>query len=168
MQCRNVKQKPFRQINAYSCIFTHIQTYSEPCVTVGYLYPWYIQKPSIFRTKNIFRTLAHLKPWPKTLVYTEIKAYLESCKTSTMKRFAKRVNGYNYFHELQLFSKYQLFTLFILYEINIMEFFNTLQKYLSNVKKYEDRGDKGPWILIYFTEALWTNADYIKVNTKLF
>ena len=61
-----------------------------------------------------------------------------------MKRFAKRVNGYNHFHELQLFSKYQLFTLFILYEINIMEFFNTLQKYLSNVKKYEDRGDRGP------------------------
>ena len=41
----------------------HIQAYSKPYVTLGYLEPWYIQKLDIFRTTGIFTTLAYTEPW---------------------------------------------------------------------------------------------------------
>ena len=44
--------------------------------------------------------------------------YSESCQTSTMERFAKIVNSYNYFCNVS-------FTRSVTYEINIMDFFNT-------------------------------------------
>ena len=63
LQSVNVKQKPFRQIEAHSGIirhiqklFRHIRAYLEPCVTliyfitVVYSEPCYIQNPAIFRT----------------------------------------------------------------------------------------------------------------------
>ena len=60
-----------------------------------------------FRTKSIFRTLAYLQPWyiqnpsiSRPLVYSQSETYSETCQASTVKRFAKIVNGYNYFHKL--------------------------------------------------------------------
>ena len=44
-------------------LIEHIQAYSEPCVILAHLQPWYIQKPDIFRTRSIFRTLEHSQPW---------------------------------------------------------------------------------------------------------
>ena len=41
----------------------HIQEYSEPCVIVAHLQPWYIHNPDIFITRSIFRTLEHSQPW---------------------------------------------------------------------------------------------------------
>ena len=56
----------------------------------------YIQNPSIFRTRSIFRTLT----------YSEPEAYLELCQTSTVERFAK--NSYRahflIFREMELSS----------------------------------------------------------------
>ena len=57
---------------------------------LAYLKLWYIWNPVKLRTKGTFRTLA----------YSKSEAYSEPCQTSTMKRFAKIVNGYNYFHKL--------------------------------------------------------------------
>ena len=50
--------------------YLELETYSEP---------WYIQNPSIYRTRSIFRTL----------IYSEVETYSEHCETSTMKCFAK-------------------------------------------------------------------------------
>ena len=93
-------------------LLRHIQTYSKPCGTLAYLKPWYIQNPDIFRTRSIFRTLAYSQRWYnqnpiifRTLAYSKSEAYSEPCQTSTVKRFAKIVNGYNHFHKLQLFSQ---------------------------------------------------------------
>ena len=52
--------------------------------------PWHIQNPNHIHNPGICRTLA----------YSKSEAYLEPCQTSIMKRFAKIVNGNNYFHEL--------------------------------------------------------------------
>ena len=91
-------------------LFRDIQAYSEVCVTLTYLKLWYIQNPNTFRTRNIFRTLEYSQHWCiqnpgifRTLAYSKSEAYPEPCQTSTMKRFRKIVNGYNYFHKLQLF-----------------------------------------------------------------
>ena len=73
-----------------------IQAHLKPFVTLAYLEPWYIQKPGVFKIRNIFRTL----------VYSELR-YIQSsgifkiqslfrhlrCQTSTMKRFVKTVSG---------------------------------------------------------------------------
>ena len=88
------------------------QTYSEPCVTLAYSEPWYIQKPGI-ATPAIFRTLA----------------YLELCQTSrtAIIIFAKS----NHLHNFSSSGT-------LLYEINIMNYFNSgqfiLQKNLFYVK----------------------------------
>ena len=128
LQWVNVKQKPFRQIQAHSGIirhiqelFRHIQAYSQPCVTLAYFGPWYIQNSKIFRTRSIFRTLAHSKS----------KAYSEPCKTCTMKRFAKIVNGC-YFCRINLPRS-------LLPETNVM-------RQLFYVENYGAREDLGPWI----------------------
>ena len=55
-------------------VYLEPEAYSEP----QYSQAWNIQKTRIFRTV----------------------AYSEPCQTSTMKRFAKIVNGYNYFRKL--------------------------------------------------------------------
>ena len=105
LQWINVKQKPFRQVLAHSGIIKHIQelfrpiqAYSEPCVTLEYLEPWYNQNPDIFRVRNIFRTLAYSQPWYmqnpgilRTLAYSKPEAYLEPCQASTS---ATIVNSY--------------------------------------------------------------------------
>ena len=76
----NNKQRPFRQILAYSRIFRHIQAYSdisihnqaysgiiqaysEPCVTLAYSKPWDIQNPGIFKTTGILKPLVYPKLW---------------------------------------------------------------------------------------------------------
>ena len=81
LQWVNVKRKPFRQIQAYPGI---IQAYSERCVTLAYSQLWYIQNTGTF----------------KTLSYSKSKTYSEPCQTSTMKRFAKIVNGFHCLHKL--------------------------------------------------------------------
>ena len=82
----------FRHNQGYPGI---IQVYSEPCATLTYLEPWYVQNP------DIFRTLAYSQIWYiqkagifKGLAYSKSKAYSETCQTSTIKRFS----GCNYFH----------------------------------------------------------------------
>ena len=88
-------------------LFRHIQACSKPCVTLAYLEPWYIQNPDIFRTRSIFRTLAYSEPRYiqnprifRTLAYSKSETYSEACEKSTMKRFAKKLNGYNCFRKL--------------------------------------------------------------------
>ena len=61
--------------------------------TLGYSQPWYIQNSRIFRT----------------LAYSKSEDCSDPlCQTSAMERFAKIVNGCNYFCKLQLFSQYKL------------------------------------------------------------
>ena len=43
---------------SYSDIFSHIVAYLKFCVTLAYSEPCHIQKPGIFRTQDIFRTLS--------------------------------------------------------------------------------------------------------------
>ena len=76
-------------IQAYSDIF---KTQCNPGIfkTVVYPEPWHIHNQKHIQNPRIFRTLA----------YSEFEAYSEPCQTSTMKRFAKTVNGYNYFRKL--------------------------------------------------------------------
>ena len=40
----------FRRIQE---LFWHIQAYPEPCVTLAYIEPWYIQNPDIQNQKHI-------------------------------------------------------------------------------------------------------------------
>ena len=56
----------------------------------------YIQKPSIFRTRGIFRIIAYLK----------LKTYLIHCQTSKMERFAKKsyLAYFLIFREIELCS----------------------------------------------------------------
>ena len=88
----------FRKNHAYPVV---IQAYSKPYVTLVYLELWYIQNPDIFRTRGIFRTLAYSQPW---YIYNprifRTLTYSEPCQISAVKRFAKTVNGYNYFRKL--------------------------------------------------------------------
>ena len=67
----------FRHIKHIQELFSYIHVYSEPCVTLAYLEPWYNQNPYIFRTlaysepryiqnagifkiRGIFRTLSNI------------------------------------------------------------------------------------------------------------
>ena len=59
---RRVYQDSSLSIRAYSGYSGIIQSYSEPCVTLAYSELWYIQNASIFKTRNIFKTLAHGEP----------------------------------------------------------------------------------------------------------
>ena len=94
----------FRHNQTYPGI---IQAYSKPCVILAYLEPWYIQNSDILRTRSIFGTLAYSELWYiqsprifRTLAFSKSEAYSEPRQTSTMKRFAKIVNGYSYFRKL--------------------------------------------------------------------
>ena len=78
----------FRHNQTYPGI---IPAYSEPCV----LKLWYI------RNQKLIRTLAYSQPWYiqnsgtfRTLAYSKSEADSELCQTSTIKRFAKIVNGF--------------------------------------------------------------------------
>ena len=61
---REIKQKPFRQIQSHSCIFQHIQAssgiiqaYSESCIILAYSEPWYIQTQN---RRHIQNPIKHL------------------------------------------------------------------------------------------------------------
>ena len=86
------------------------KTYSQP----RYIHsePYYIQNGSIFEIRSIFRTLS---------------------QTFTVKRFAKIVNGCNYFRKFFFFRSVSL-PRSPLHEINIMG--QLLQRYLCYVKNY--------------------------------
>ena len=92
-------KKPFRQIYAQSGIiryiqelFRFIQTFAEPCVTLTYLEPWYIQNPDIFRTRSIFRTLGSSQPWYiQNPIYKE-RLYIQNpntCRTLSNEAFCE-------------------------------------------------------------------------------
>ena len=90
-------------IPAYTGI---LKTFVTP-VTVACLERWYFNNPNIFRTRSIFRTLAYLQSWYiqiprifRTLAFSKSEVHLEPCQIFTRKRFAKLVNGYNYFLKL--------------------------------------------------------------------
>ena len=76
-------------IQVYSSIF---KTLCNPGIfrTVIYPEPWHIQNQNHIQIPGVFRTL----------VYSKFEAYLEPCQTTTMKHFAKIVNGYNFFRKL--------------------------------------------------------------------
>ena len=69
------------------------------------------------QSPDIFRTLLYSEP-----VTFRTQAYSEPCQISTMERFPKIVNRYNYFRK-QLFSQYQLFKFSTL--SNKYDFLNT-------------------------------------------
>ena len=50
----------FKHNQAYPELFTHIQAYSEACVTLAHLKPRYIQNPDIFKISGIFITLSNI------------------------------------------------------------------------------------------------------------
>ena len=106
----------FMHTPAYSEIFKHIQPYSD-IFRHDQAYRGNIQTHSgIFRAlckPEIFRTLVYSEP----LAYSKPEACSEPEQTSMMERFAKKVNDYNYIRNL-------CFSLSLLYEINIMVFFN--------------------------------------------
>ena len=62
---------------SYSDIFSHIVTYSKPCVTLAYSEPCNIQNPDIFGIQDTFRTWSR-----RVLAYSErcgTLAYSEPC-----------------------------------------------------------------------------------------
>ena len=77
--------------NTYQELSKHIQTYSEPSVSSS----------DILRTRNIFRAVvyAELRHIQNAGVF-RILNYSEFCQKSTMERFTKIVNDYNYFHNI--------------------------------------------------------------------
>ena len=109
---------------------------------------WHIQNQRHIQNPGIIKSLPYLEP----------EAYLEPCQTSTLTTIIIFAN-YNYFCKIS-FSGY------LLYEINIMNFFNNgrilLQKYLFYLKMYGGRGDQGSSILIYQRKVsgifYWTNC----------
>ena len=157
LQWVNVKQKPFRQIQAHSGIirhiqelFRHIQAHLEPCVTLTCLKLWYIQNPDIFRTRSIFRTLAYSEPWYiqnhrifRTLAYSKSEAYPEPCQTYTMNLLRKLLTAiiiftnYNYFRSTTL-------TRSLLQKNKYTEVVTTEVVILC--KNYGTRGNGGPCI----------------------
>ena len=87
-------------ITPYSDIFSHLVAYLEPCVSLAYSEPCYIQNSDIFRTQDIFRTLSrdipaysprgvtlgywehrHIQDFAmlRILTYLRPEAYTESC-----------------------------------------------------------------------------------------
>ena len=92
----------FRYTDVYSSICRHFQ---NP------VHPWCIQNPGIFRT----------------LAYSGSESYSEPSQKSTIERFVKIANGYNYFRNIS-FSRY------LLYEISIViSFFNTALTFAPEV-----------------------------------
>ena len=90
---KSMVKKPFRQIYAHSGIiryiqelFRFIQTFAEPCVTLTYLEPWYIQNP------DIFRTLGSSQPWYiQNPIYKE-RLYIQNpntCRTLSKEAFCE-------------------------------------------------------------------------------
>ena len=143
----------FRHNHAYRGI---IQAYSEPCVTLAYLEPRYIQNPDIFRARSLFRTPAHSEPWYiqnlvifRTLVYSKPEEYSGPCQISTIKCFAKIVNGDNNFDKLWLFLQNKLAAFSISWKISYV-FLNTGLIFTTEVdilsKKLWHAGGQGPLI----------------------
>ena len=82
-------------IPAYSGIFRTL-CYPDIFKTVVYPEPSHIQNQKHIQNPGIFRTLVYSEPRPgifRTLAYSKSEAYSEPCQTSTVKRFAKIVNG---------------------------------------------------------------------------
>ena len=89
-----------RIIQVYSGIF---RTLCDPGIlkTVVYSEPWHIQNQKHIQNPGMFTTLVYSEPmYIQNAGIFKIRGIFELCQTSTMKRFAKIVNRYNYFHKL--------------------------------------------------------------------
>ena len=150
-----------KAIQADLGIFTHIQARSgiiqassEPCVTLAYSELWYIQNPSIFKTRGIFRTLLYPKLWHiynqrhnqnpglfRTLGYSEPEAYSEPSQISTMEHFEKQLTAIFIFGSYNYFSN-------ISFSRNKYDFFNSglifTPEVLIQCKKSMQAGVEGP------------------------
>ena len=149
----NVKQKPFWEIQAHSCVFRHNQVYSR--TIQGYFEPcelWHIQNPCIFKARDIlFGPLVYLKLWyiqnqrhiQKT-GYSELwdiqnqrhtQDFVEHLKMNCFKKQLTAIiifESHNQCHNIS-------FSCLLVYEINIiilLQVLVLLQKSLFNVKKY--------------------------------
>ena len=126
LQWVNVKQKPFKQIQAHSGIirhiqelFRHIQAHLEPCVTLTYLKPWYVQKPDIFRTRSIFRTPAFSEPW--YIQYPDILRTLAYSKSEAFRTLSLIYDkALIFFTAIIIFTNYNYFLKTCLVEINTL------------------------------------------------
>ena len=105
-----IRKHYYNFIQLYSGIF-RILCNSGIFRTVVYPEPWHIQNQKHIQNHGMFRTP----------VYSKSEASAEICQKSTMKRFAKILNGditifanYNYFPNISLPH-------FLLHEINIMK-----------------------------------------------
>ena len=127
---------------AHSGIPGIIQAYSgKPCVTLVYLEPWSIQSHEVFRARSICRTLAYSQSCYiqsprifRMLPYSKSEAYSELCQTSTMRHFAKIVNGYDYFWKLKLLTQYKFVEISNFYWGIFQEF--CLRLLLQNTSSY--------------------------------
>ena len=75
------------------------------------------------------------------MAYSEPQAYSEPCQTFTMEHFAKILTAIIIFANYNHFRKIS-FSRSLLYEVNIMDIFDTglifTSEYLFHEKKYED------------------------------
>ena len=143
LQWVNVKQKPFRQIQAHSGIIRHIQelfryiqAYLEPCITLTYLKLWYIENTDIFTTRSIFTTL----------VYSEPRYIQNAGILKILGIFRALSHIYSealiIFTAIIIFTNYNNFRKAYRAETNTWKQF--LQRQLCYVKNYGTQGGRGP------------------------
>ena len=143
LQWVNVKQKPFRQIQAHSGIIRHIQelfryiqAYLEPCITLTYLKLWYIENTDIFTTRSIFTTL----------VYSEPRYIQNAGILKILGIFRALSHTYSealiIFTAIIIFTNYNNFRKAYRAETNTWKQF--LQRQLCYVKNYGTQGGRGP------------------------
>ena len=148
LQWLNVKQKPFRQVQAHSGIirdiqkfFRHIQAYLKPCVTLTYLILWYIQNPDILEPEAYSEPRHIHNP---DIFRTEL--YSECRHIQNLRHIQNPVKIYDealiIFTAIIIFTNYNYFCKACQVEINIFRQF--LQRLLHYVKKlWHSRGRWG-------------------------
>ena len=166
----NVKQNPFRQIQAHSGIIRHIQessrhiqAYLEPCVTLTYLKLWCVQNPEMFRRRSIFRTQAYSQLW-----YIQNPAIFRMLAYLNLTHIQNPVNIYDealiIFKAIIIFTNYDYFRKACCVEVNILRQF--LQRQLCYVKNYGARWGGGRGFLIY--SSVYSNKlAYLQLITVL-
>ena len=139
LQWVNVKQKPFRQIQAHSGIIRHIQELfrhiQNLVLTLTYSKLWYIENIDIFTTRSIFRTPAYSQPWSIQNRYIQNAGILKILGIF-------RALSHIYSEALIIFTNYNHFRKAYRAETNIWRLF--LQRQLCYVKNYDTQGGRGP------------------------
>ena len=108
----------------YSSIFRQTLCNTGIFRTVVYPEPWGIQSEKHMQNPGIFTILP----------YSKSEAYSELCQTSTMRHFAKIVNGYDYFWKLKLLTQYKFVEISNFYWGIFQEF--CLRLLLQNTSSY--------------------------------